>query len=58
MKNPFLGNLVRKIKIDSLSWNLIPRLIWICEIQWWCSVFQFMTGNTFLGKFGPKNQSC
>ena len=27
-------------------------------IQWWCSLFQFLTGNNFLGKFGPKNQNC
>ena len=32
-KNPFLANLAQKIKIVSLSWNLIPRLIETCEIQ-------------------------
>ena len=37
-KNPFWVNLVKKIKIVSLSWNLVPRLIWISEIQWRCSV--------------------
>ena len=26
-------NLVQKIKIVRLSWNLVPRLIWICRIQ-------------------------
>ena len=56
--NGFGGNLVRKIKIISLSRNLVTRLISICEIQWWCSLFQFSTGNTSLGKFGPKNQNC
>ena len=38
----------------SLSGNLIVKLIWICKIQWWCSLFQFLTGNTFLSKFGSK----
>ena len=57
-KNPFWPNLVKKIKIFSLTWNLVPRLIWICGIQWWQSFFQFLTGNNFLGKFGPKSQTC
>ena len=39
-------NLVQKIKIVSWSCNLVPRLIWICRIQW------------FLGKFCPENQNC
>ena len=30
------ANLVRNIKIVSLSWNLVIRLIRICRIQWWC----------------------
>ena len=42
----------------SLTWNFVPRLIQICRIPWWCSLFQFSTRNTFLGKFGPKNQNC
>ena len=33
-KCPFRANLVQKIKIVSLRWNLIPRLIRICRIQW------------------------
>ena len=45
-----------KIKTVSLSGNLAPRLIWICCFQWWCSLFQFLIENTFLGKFGLKNQ--
>ena len=32
-KYPFLGNLVQKIKIVSLSWISVPRLIWIFRIQ-------------------------
>ena len=53
----FWVNLVQKLKIISLSWNFVPRLIQICRIPWWCSLFLFLTGNTFLGKFGPKNQN-
>ena len=40
-KHPFWANLVQKVKIVSLSWNLVPRLIRICRIQWCCSVFLF-----------------
>ena len=36
---PLWANLVQNIKIISLSWNLVPRPIWICRIQWWCSLF-------------------
>ena len=38
-KYHFRANLVQKIKIVSLNWNFVPRLIWICQIQWWCSPF-------------------
>ena len=80
-KYPFWANLVRKIKIVTLSWNLVPTLSRTCRIQWWCSLFSFLTGSallgqiwsklsiftvffasdqkcSFLGKFGPKCQSC
>ena len=57
-KNFFWANLVQTIKIVCLSWNLVTRLIRICRIQWWCLLFLFQTGNTFLDKFGPKNQNC
>ena len=30
---------LEKIKIFNLSWNLAVRLIQICRIQWWCSLF-------------------
>ena len=33
-KYPVWANLVRKIKIVSLSWNLVPRLFQICKIRW------------------------
>ena len=32
-------NLVQKLKIISLSWNFVPKLIQICRIPWWCSLF-------------------
>ena len=58
-KNTFCKNLVKKIKIVSLSRNLVARLIWIRWIQLWCSLFQFLTGHTFFGsEMGPKNQNC
>ena len=37
----FRPNLVRKIKIVSLTWNSEPSLIPIHGIQWWCSLFFF-----------------
>ena len=33
-KHTFWVNLFQKIKIVSLSWNLVPRLIRVCRIQW------------------------
>ena len=54
----FWLNLVQKVKIISSSWKIISRLFQICSVPWWCSLFLFLTGNTFLGKFGPKNQNC
>ena len=46
-KFPFWANLVKKtkqkkIKIVSLSGNLIPRLIRIRRIQWWCPLFSVL----------------
>ena len=42
---PFWVNLVQKLKIISLSWNFVLKLIQICRIPWWCSLFLFSTGN-------------
>ena len=53
-KFPFWANLVQKIKVISLSWNLVPRLIQICKIQWWCSLFLFSTRNTLFGTIWSK----
>ena len=38
-KYPFWVNLIKNIKIDSLSQNLFSWLIRICRIQRWCSRF-------------------
>ena len=38
---PLWAKLVLKIKIVNLNWNLVPRLIRICRIQWCCSFFLF-----------------
>ena len=54
----FWENLVQKIKIVSLSWNLVLTLIWIWRIHWWCSFFLFWLEVSFLGKFVCKNRSC
>ena len=53
-KYPVWDNVVQKIKIVSLRWNLIPRLIRICWIQWCCSLFSFLTGNALLGQIWSK----
>ena len=48
------ANLVQKIKILSLSWNLIRIIIRICRIQWWCTVFSFSSGNALFYENWPK----
>ena len=58
LKYPFWANLVQKIKIVTLSWNLVPTLIRTWRIQWWCSFFLFLRENILFGKFGPKSQNC
>ena len=51
-KYPFWTNLIQKIKVISLSWNLILRLIQIWRIQWWCSFFSvFDWKYPFWGEF-------
>ena len=42
---PFCANFVRKIKIVSLSWKLVTRLIQIHGIQWYVPFFSFSTKN-------------
>ena len=53
-KYPFWTNLVQKVKIISWSWNLVPRLIRICRIQWWCWIFLFLIGNALFGQIWSK----
>ena len=57
-KYPSWANLVQNAKIISLGWNLVASLILARTIQWCCSRFSFLTGNTFFGKFDLKIQSC
>ena len=56
-KYRFWSNLVQKIRIVTLISILVPKLIWVCRIQWCCSLFLFST-EPFLGRFDPKNQNC
>ena len=45
-------------RLINSSWNFVPRLIQICRILWWCSLFLFLTrSSTFLGKIGRKNKN-
>ena len=51
----YWANLVHKFKIVSLSQIFGTRLTQVCRIQWWCSLLLFLqSGNTLLGKLGPK----
>ena len=51
---PFWAIFVQNIKILTLSWNLVPTLIRACIIQWWCSFFLFLIGNTLFGQIWSK----
>ena len=53
-KHPFWATLVQKIKIVTLSRNLVPRLIGICRIQWWFLLFLFFTRIILFGKLGKQ----
>ena len=55
-KYPCLRKVFQKIKIACWSWNLKPRLIWICRIQRWFSFFfVFYIENTLFGLVWSKN---
>ena len=54
LKYSFWANLVQKVKIVSLSWNLGTSLIRICRIDWCCSLFSFVTGNTLFVQIWSK----
>ena len=49
-KYSFWGNSVEKIKSVSLSWNLVPKLIYESRYQWWCSLFGFWTWKYISGQ--------
>lgn len=53
-KYPFWSNLVQKFTIVCLRWNLIPRLIEICETQWGCSFLLLWSRNIFSRKIGQE----
>ena len=48
-KYRFWANLVQKIKIVTLAWKLVSRLIPTCTIQWWYSVFPYSIENFLFG---------
>ena len=51
----FWANLVQKIKVISLTWNLEPSLTQICRIQLLCELFLFWTRNTLFGNIWSQN---
>ena len=58
-EHTFRANLVQKIKIVSLSWNLVPRLIWTCTVQWWCWFFSvFDPKYVFWANLTQKSKIC
>ena len=54
-KNSSWANFVQQTKIVSFSWNLVPKLIPIRRIQWWCSLFVYLSINILLGQIWSKN---
>ena len=54
----FWANLVKKIKIVSLTWNLVPRLIRTWRIYRRCWFIRFLTGIAGFGQTWSKNQNC
>ena len=53
----FWVNLTQKLKIISLNWNFVPRIIQIWIILRWCSLFMFSTGNTFFVQIWSKKSN-
>ena len=53
-------NLVPKFTIVCLKWNLVTRLIQRWRIQWWCSLFLFLTKDFpfLLVNFVQRNKNC
>ena len=46
-KKHFLAKLYQNIKIVGLSWNLVPRPIWLCRINGGIQFFHFLTEIPF-----------
>ena len=42
---------------DCLKWNLVPKLIRIFRIKWWCWLFLFSTRHTLLGQIWSKKSN-
>ena len=57
-RNTLFGRIRFKTqKVVHWKWSMMPRLIWIWRIQWWHSLFLFLTEISFFGQFLPKNQN-
>ena len=54
LKYPFWANFVQKMITACLTWNLVPRLIQINSIWWYCSFSLLWTGNTLFGQIWPQ----
>ena len=50
----FWANFVQRIKIVTLSWNLLPRLIRIWTVHWWWWRFLFSNENTLFEQIWVK----
>ena len=50
----FLGKFGPKDEIVSSRWNSRFKLFQICRIQWWRSLFLFLSGNTLFGQIWSK----
>ena len=58
-KYSFWANLFKKIKIISLSWNWVIRIVRICRSLRWFSLFLFLTrSNLFLANLTQKLKKC
>ena len=57
-KYSFWANLVQTFKIVSLNLNLVPRLIQVCRIQWWCLFFLLQSGNSLCRQICSKKSNC
>ena len=56
---PFWENSVQKIKIVTLSWNFVPRLIGICRNTMVEFTFSDLDQKySFWGELDPKYQNC